>query len=299
MRESPARSEAFEVALETRERLREKLELEDAEDLLENFGRCGEPIPFVCQCCGQVDEFARRCNRKWCPVCVRALATRASLRYTGITEGFRSPLFVTLTEKNHEGTGFDFIRHMRQSFGRLRHLSWWKSRVRGGVAGIEVTNTGKGWHPHLHMVIDCPWLSVTVPRPRHGCSDAEWTSSCRRALTEITEQWSLSLRARGGVFLKTASGTAGKHGDSIAKEIIKYSVKGSDLVDCKEPIAPVLRMLDGTRLLTSFGSVYGKLKEFDAPKVPCACGTCGETGTYIPQAVADTWIRSEKSGYRK
>jgi hypothetical protein len=194
-----------------------------------------------------------------------------------------NPLFLTLTVKNWDNLDVDVIRHLRRSLGKLRRLSWWKKCVKGGVAGIEVTNIGNGWHPHIHLVINCRWLGVSIERPPYGCSNAQWLSCCKRSLNEVTEQWSLCTGLKSGVKLKIASASKSRHGDSIAKEILKYSVKGNDLLKYKGEIAPILRMLDGTRLITSFGTCYGHLRDFDKPKKTCACGYCGQSGQWLTE----------------
>jgi hypothetical protein len=268
-----------------------KLADEEASDLSERLEKCGEEDELTCTCCGERWTVFKRCNRKWCPVCQRALSTRASLRYTGICSTFEWPLFVTLTVKNYQNLDIDIVRHMRRSLGKLRRLRWWQKCVKGGVAGIEVTNTGKGWHPHLHMLLDCRWFGVTTTAPGRDWSTDKKAARFRAANRETTDQWSLCLGRKGGLKAKRAYKSETGKSKGIAAEIIKYSVKGSDLIKCDEPIAPILRMLDGTRLLTSFGSAYGKLRDWDTPKVPSACGQCGKSGYWVPTRTALRMMR--------
>lgn len=293
---SPSResSPAYLAACSAREKLLARLRTEDADDLADRLAKCGEQEALTCTCCGCKWDVVKRCNRKWCPVCQRALATRASLRYTGICEAMEHPIFITLTVKNWDDPEEDFIRHLRRSFGKLRRLRWWTKRVKGGVAGIEVTNIGNGWHPHLHSVIDCRWLSVNQSPPRHGCSKAEFSSLVKRNLHELNQQWELCTGRKSSWKIKRAGGSSGRHGDAIAKEIIKYSVKGSDLVTVSGAISPVLRMLDGTRLLTSFGNCHGHLKDFDIPKIPSACVQCGTTGAWATEGMVRSMMRPAK-----
>jgi hypothetical protein len=277
-------SPAHLAALESRALLLGRLEDEEAWDLADPLRKCGDEIPMICLACGMTHVFHRRCNRKWCPACQRALAARASLRYTGIVASMQWPLFVTLTVKNWPDDKVDFVRHMRRSFGKLRRLRWWCARVKGGVAGIEVTERGKGWHPHLHTVIDCKWLGVTTHAPPRGCDSREFTRRCQTSAKEVNQQWELCTGLRSGIKTKRASAQGNGKDKPISTEILKYSVKGSDLLKSKEPIASVLRMLDGTRLITSFGSCYGHLRDFDLPKEKAECPECEQRGGWMPRA---------------
>jgi hypothetical protein len=290
-RERRPKSESRLKAEAQRAELLQRLELEDADDLSTPLGKCGERDELTCTCCGERWEIFKRCNRKWCPVCQRALSTRAALRYTGICSSFQWPLFVTLTCKNYDDLAVDVIRHMRRSFGKLRRLRWWNKAVTGGVAGLEITNTGKGWHPHLHMLLDCKWLAVSPGAPAAHVSAEQKKRAYARAGREIQEQWSLCLGRQGGVKTKRAKAGEDAKGKGIAAEIIKYSVKGSDLLEFKGNLAPVLRMLDGTRLLTSFGTAYGHLRDWDQPKQPTACSECGNTGQWVPSRTAMAMMR--------
>jgi len=293
------KSESRLAAEKSRQKLLEKLENEGADDLTRALAKCGQADALVCTCCGEKWDIVKRCNRKWCPACQRALATRASLRYTGICESFSWPLFVTFTVKNLPDPSLDFVRALRRSFGKLRRLRWWNKCVTGGVAGIEVTNTGKGWHPHIHALLDCKWLSVTTTPPASHLSREQKKARFTRATKEVQEQWALCTGVKSSVKIKRASARGNGRDRSIASEIIKYSVKGSDLVDIPDDVAPVLRMLDGTRLLTSFGSAYGHLRDWDAPKQISTCSTCGSHGQWTTINSVDGIFRDAARARRR
>ena len=72
-----------------------------------------------------------------------------------------------------------------------------------------------------------------------------------------------------------------------AREVMKYAVKPGDLVDSAEPIGPVIRMIDKTRLITTFGSVFGIGADDDEEKRPFGCA-CGDP-SWIP---AEQYLRS-------
>jgi hypothetical protein len=204
------------------------------------------------------------------------------------------PLFSTFTTTNHADTGRDFIRQLHLAFRKIRRLRWWIRAVTGGIASIEVTNTGKGWHPHLHAVMDARWLAVTQLPPARGASGEAKKKAFTRANKEVCEQWSLAMGRPSSVKTKRAWAGSGSEEKSVAMEVIKYSVKGSDLVSVNEPIAPILRMLDGTRLLTSWGTCYGHLREYDTPKIPTACKGCGLTGTWATRGMVEAMMRPNR-----
>lgn len=75
---------------------------------------------------------------------------------------YLKPVLITLTLKNTESLeeGFNSIKDAMRKMnaarrkglsgsGRHKQIEWCK--VEGGIRSIEVTNKGKGWHPHIHV----------------------------------------------------------------------------------------------------------------------------------------------------
>ena len=72
------------------------------------------------------------------------------------------PVFVTLTVKNGDDLKERF-NHLKNSFKtyQSRRRDWLKKgrgynefcKAHGIVYAYEITNNGKGWHPHLHMIL--------------------------------------------------------------------------------------------------------------------------------------------------
>lgn len=274
-----------------RQKLLERLESEHEFELATRLRKCGQRLRLQCGECGTTREAETRCDIKWCPSCAPALSTRTLERYRGLCDSARWPLFVTLTIKNYESDDANFLRPLRRAFGKLRRLRWWKRAVVGGVASIEITNTGKGWHPHIHALLDCRWLAVTVPEPQHVTADAR-AARFRAAAKEVSEQWNLCTGRKAGLKVRRIWKRDGGDPTEAAREVLKYSVKGSDLVGCAERIGPVLRMMEGTRLVTSWGSFFGHPANKRKRKEPCACGSCGETGTFVPEAVLAAFTKT-------
>jgi hypothetical protein len=240
-----------ELRIRTVRRLRQRLLAESEPDLARQLEFCGSKVMLTCLSCGKHHEGTDRCKKRWCPRCCVGLAARRNEKMKPIVERFQWPLFITLTMKNTEDLSMRGIKHLRRAFGKLRHRRFWKENVRGGLATIEVTNIGNGWHPHLHAVIDCEWLAITTRKPQRGSGKQVWKERCQEAAAELERNWAKCLgQETASVKVKRCSGS------SILKEVIKYAIKGSDLLECKEKIGPLIRAMEGTRLMTTFGTVY-------------------------------------------
>lgn len=276
-------SEAHDRARALRKQLLERLEAEEADDLVTNFRKCGDPFELTCTSCGELHTCERRCSKKWCPVCVRRLATKRSMKFRAAVAAMKWPLFVTLTMRNVDDLSQDAVRKLRRAFGKLRNRKLWKAHVKGGAASIEVTNIGNGWHPHLHAILDCEWLAWKTPKPKATDSRARKLQLCEKAAQELERVWSRCLnQTTASVKVKRTNEV------DVVQEVLKYSVKGSDLVESPDPVAPIIRCLEATRLVTTFGTLFGK-KLIQAPeeeRAPLMC-KCGSTGCLMPTEVVD------------
>jgi hypothetical protein len=146
------------------------------------------------------------------------------------------------------------IKRLMKSFSKLRQQKFWKSNVAAGVAMVEVTNIGNGWHPHLHCVLDCRWLSVTTKPPTSSHSLDEKRELFRLAAIELESAWSKLLKQEtSSVKIKRCDRT------TIAKEVLKYTVKNEDLVLCEGRIGGLIRALDSIRTMRTFGRAHGQV----------------------------------------
>jgi hypothetical protein len=239
---------------------------------------CGERLRLTCSNCGVSKEVEKGCRQKWCPVCVRRIAARRSDRYRLAVGMMEWPLFVTLTIPPHETDHLGDLRRLRRGFGKLRRTKTWRAHVKGGVAGLEVSSRSGAFHPHLHTVCDCRWLSAYVRPPQRGDGKATIKAKCLAASEELGLSWAKCLGVKSldpdwlGVIYKVKRTS----GEDITSEILKYSVKGADLCETKEPIGPIIRALQATRLVTSYGNCHGKERADDsAVKQPRPCSCCG------------------------
>lgn len=195
----------------------------------------------------------------------------------------RWPLHVTLTVLNVGTIDAHDIRKLKKAFQRLRRTRLWSSCVKGGVVAIELTNTGKGWHPHLHCLCDCEWLSLNVRKPARADSRERKKKKCQAASQELHDAWCKIIgQMMASIAVRRCSG------QEAVREVLKYAVKPGDLIDSQDPIGPAIRAISGGRLTTPFGSLFA-LKDAlkDDPRPPFKCPGCGEVGTMLPEAMAE------------
>ncbi len=282
-----------------REIVRQRLESEEAFDLAAPLAACGEQFELLCRGCGSSRTAQKQCLKRWCPVCARRIAADRVETYQSAIDAMQWPMMVTLTMPHTAETSCPSdVRALRRALGRLRRLRWFSNKVKGGITSIEVTSGKNGWHPHAHLVIDCRWLSVQVPSPPYGCTKRQLEKICKAAREEVGEQWRLCLRADKRLQVKVSRARP-----EAAREALKYAVKATDLATTTLPIAPLLRIMRVTRLMSAWGSVrrYRMAEaeqegEAGLPGVVCECGC----GSWVPDFIerkSESW-RIEKSRTR-
>jgi Replication protein len=269
---------ARQEAIRCREKIIGRLDEEEEDVLANRLRNCGARIKLHCANCGGTKEVEKGCRQKWCPVCVRRIAAKRSARYAAAVAMMEWPLFITLTVPHTEESYLDQLRRLKRAFGKLRHTKLWKTRTVGGVAGVEINSRSGEFHPHLHAVIDCRWLAWYVRPPQRGDSKAEITRKCRAASEELGLTWAKCLKIKSidpewcGVIFKVKRCAK----ETITSEILKYSIKGTELASYAKPIGPVIKALQVTRLVTSFGTLFaGKRFAIETEKPPRPCECCG------------------------
>lgn len=275
--------------------LADRLEREKRIDLATPLRKCAETMTMTCTACGiqQDRRIEMRCKKRWCPVCQSQLAATKALRVKAAWGAMQWPLFLTLTIPNTirpEG-----LKELSQSFSAFRRTKWWKDRnVKGGVACFEVTNKGNGWHPHLHALVDCRWLAST-PEPNRHQSKRENKRRSFEAAEELSKTWGKYIGVPSGAIVWSKRA----HDDGVAQEISKYAVKGSDLLEVKERISPLIDVMSDMRLMSTWGSVrplgpmLAELEEKESDGYEGAeCDCCGAKGECLPDHVIEMMKRA-------
>jgi len=275
-------------AIEKKQQVIERLEDEGRDDLAAPLITCGESISLTCCNCGNLSEAFTHCKKRWCPVCIRGLTAKKAARYRGGAMEMRWPLMVTFTVKNYSDASIDFFREIKQGFRKLRKQQWFRGCVTGGVFAIEVTNTGKGWHPHGHGIFDCRWFGVSMDAPSPHLSPEAKKKHYTRNAREVSEQWSLVMGRKGNVHTRRVWTREGQNRGDAVTEAMKYSVTPETLIESPDDIAPVIDMMTGQRLCVPFGSMFGRLKadDDDAAEKGCQCAECSLRGYIMPTKLA-------------
>ena len=285
---------ALDARRDERQKLAARLTADGRPDLAEPLERCAQLVNLACTNCGTIQKtrVETRCKRKYCPVCSTQLAAKKSRKVTCAWSHMKWPLFLTLTMPNTLGP--EGLKTLSQAFTAFRRRKWWKARnVKGGVACFEVTNKGNGWHPHLHALIDCRWLSST-PEPSRMCSLRENKRRSKEASEQLSLEWSSHLNLSTGaiVWVKRA------HDEGVAKEIAKYAVKGNDLLEMKDSPAHIIDVIGNMRMMTTWGSIrpltplFEKWEEEqDEDWEGCPCDTCQAKGDLVPENVYEMLLR--------
>lgn len=105
---------------------------------------------------GQMRLRGNFCEYRTCPHCARGRAAQLAARFEAyIGKPKRNEWrFLTLTLSHSDAPLRDQLKHLRESFRRLRRHKVWKESQIYGRGVIEVTYNSKTrrWHPHLHVL---------------------------------------------------------------------------------------------------------------------------------------------------
>jgi hypothetical protein len=263
-----------------RKRLVARLRDEDAEDLIGKLEECGSPVGMVCTDCGHHRKTFMHCKRRWCPECQPMVSAKRHERWGNAVAKIQWPLFLTLTIPNTKNA--DGMKIAKKAWSKMRRRKVFADRVKGGVAAFEVTNKGNGWHPHIHAICDCKWLAQISPAPRKSDSQTEKARLTAQAQLEVSALWADCLGVpKAMIYLKRAT-----RKETISAEILKYCLKGSELIECVDPIAPLLRALKSTRTLAGWGTLFPLPQIDEEEKCSVECESCSATKSYVPEEVA-------------
>jgi plasmid rolling circle replication initiator protein Rep len=268
-----------ELLIEKRAQLIETLKDEGAHDLAAVLRRCSEPLDLCCVTCGSRKRVETGCRKRWCPVCSRKIAAAKCARYALALRRMQWPLFVTLTVRSRSYAE-ESVRELVAAFFAFRRRKWWKDcDIKGGIRGVEITHGAGGWHPHLHILMDCEWLAVNAPKIRMGDTKEVKKMKLKAAQKELTEEWANHTGQEISIcWVKRAD-------KSTLREVIKYTVDPDDLIKADGWAAEAIRCMRHTRATQAWGSCHGIAAEAKAlemeEKPRCQCPGC-EDARFLP-----------------
>lgn len=142
---------------------------------------------LTCCHCGYEISVLVDCNNRFCPDCSPRRAARIASRLTFLINKIqKKPTWglkmITLSTTNCKQVDSG-IRHLIQSFRRLRNRQLWQSHVDGGAFVIEVTGRPGNWHPHIHAIVYSryiPWKQLHSAWRRVSGGTACFITSCSK-----------------------------------------------------------------------------------------------------------------------
>ena len=209
----------------------------------------------VCSCnkCSQVRKFPNRCDLFYCPECANHLQAEADKQVSWWAVRVKQPKHVVLTIRNIRDLTPQHVDEFRAMFGKLRRRKFARN-WRGGFYRIQITNDGKGWHVHLHALVDAKWI------------DGQ----------QLKQEWLSATKGFGYiVHVKDA-----RPADYL-KVVTRYIVSGNQIAAWSAATTKTfVRAFQNKRTFGVFGSLYGARTEFSEwlatlklAKPRCDCGS--------------------------
>jgi len=199
--------------------------------------------------------FFNRCEQKFCPICAARLARERRETVEWWTKQIPQPKHVVLTTRNSETLSREKVRAFKAAFAKLRRQKFARNWL-GGFYSLEVTNEGRGWHLHLHALINARFIPADVLA-------REWGKLVGQEFAIVKVK---DCRDR-----------------SYLGEVTKYAVKGQQLAGWSGPdIATLFDAFERVNCFGTFGALFKLRAEFrehldaiqsEPAACPCGCTT--------------------------
>lgn len=232
-----------------------KLREANRPDLASSLEQCHQHLVHrICRGCHTDHPSPNHCDRFYCPLCIGRLAWHRRRRIEWWARQVKEPKHIVLTVRNTNTLTKKYVQRFKRSLNRLRRCKLFRG-VRGGLQSLEVTNEGRGWHLHAHLLVDVDY----IPAPH------------------LAQAWSRQVQQDFAIVkIKDC------RDQSYLGEVTKYAVKGSALSswDAWE-IVTFIDAFTGVKTFSTFGSLFKDnavrqraLLELEAPSVICPkCGS--------------------------
>jgi len=208
-----------------------------------------------CTGCKKTRTFWNHCDLFFCPVCQPGLAKERAESIEWWSTQIEQPKHIVLTARNSTAITARHVAWFRACIAKLRRRKFARN-WRGGTWSLEVTNEGRGWHLHAHLLVDC--VRVDIPA--------------------LCEAWA-HLVGQDYVIVKVKD----CRGLDYVREVTKYAVKGSDLAKWSgDQIVDFIYAFRAGKNFGVFGALHGlrtKMRDFldslkdGRGKCECGCKT--------------------------
>lgn len=198
--------------------------------------RCGRDEACVkCAECGRVRFFAPTCNWRFCPRCGRKIAAERAAQVRLWAAQLRQPKHVVVTVRNTHAITRHYVRAFSKCLTLLRRTRWphpWQA----GTWTIEVTNEGRGFHVHAHLLVETRFIPAA----------------------QLARRWA-GLVGQEFAIVKVTDARA----EDYAREVAKYVVKPEQVTQWPpHEIRAVVTSFNGTRVFGVFGSLFKAWKDY-------------------------------------
>jgi hypothetical protein len=224
-----------------------------ADDVAEPLQRCHTYQGFAqCTGCKAVKPFWNRCENFYCPTCAPTLSAERKTSIDWWAREISQPKHITLTARNTALITWQRVKSFKAALTKLRRRAFAKN-WKGGCWSLEVTNEGRGWHLHAHLLVNVHWVDIG--------------ELCRTWGELVGQDYAICS-------VKDA------RGDSYLKQVCKYVVKGSDIAKWSPmDIVAFVNAFQGQRTFGVFGQLYGKRTQYrewldtlTTSRRTCKCG---------------------------
>ena len=242
-----------------------KLETIGRQDLATPLRSCHtEVFHRICLACGRHQELVNHCDRHYCPLCAPRLSARRAKDLQWWIRSLQQPKHVVLTIRNIDHLTTSEIRSLKTAFSRMRRCKF-ASNWNAGLWRMEVTNEGRGWHVHIHALIEARYIDNS----------------------KLSTYWNKYTDNRGYIVkVKDCRGTDYTH------EVTKYVVKPSQLSTwTPEQIAEYCDAFNHERTFGTFGDLF-KLHAAHAQFVREALN-----GVQICECGCNDWVYMSDQNY--
>lgn len=206
-----------------------------------------------CQGCRRVSVFLNRCDRNYCPECAPKLGRLRRESVEWWCNEIPQPKHVVLTVRNRQALTREWLVGLKGALSKLRRRKFARNWV-GGFYALEITNEGRGWHVHFHLLINARYI------------DSQ----------QLAIKWA-ELVGQDMAIVKVKDCRR----EDYVRELTKYLVKGSQVATWpRNEVCDFVRAINGLRTFGVFGCLYGKRSQFSewlktikkyAPRCECGC----------------------------